>query len=143
MKKIIAALLALTCSIALATTWTEIADVKGVGRGAKGVFTSGSAASKPSSIDDGISLVGCSGLHFMVETVTTSLPTGQKFSAYDLNPVTGNWIPVSDGSLDWVTVAGTSQSWADAKVYADFSRITFEPSLGTTITGSMYLWCTY
>jgi hypothetical protein len=143
MRKLIAVLAVLTASAAFATTWTEIEDVKGIGRGVKGVFTSAAAAAKPAALTDGLNLVGCAGLHFMVETVTTAMPAGQKFAAYDLNPVTGNWVPIADGSMDWVTAAVTAQAWSDAKVYVDFSRITFEPALGTTITGSMYLWCTY
>lgn len=143
MKRIIALCLALFSTVALAdSTWTEVhrgmpANV----RGASGSFTSGTAsAACPTSATAGIDLTGLGALTFEVETVTTSMPVGKKFIACVRNAATGNWLPVSDASLDWVTSASTLQAWSAAYVLVDYGRIAWEPDFGTTITGTIYVY---
>jgi hypothetical protein len=89
--------------------------------------TTGTEAASQLTATSGISLVGVGGFSVHVETASNMTAAG-KLLAYLLNPETGNWLPVSDGSLDLTVAAVTGQAWSGFTVSGPYSRIAYVPS---------------
>lgn len=135
--------LALTILTAIAfpalatTTWSEVH--RGMPAGVhcvKGAFTLTTEAA-PTAATDGISLSDLDGLSVEAEAVT-AMTAGGRYLAYLYNPTTGNWAPVSDGSLDLTASAVTQQSWPGFTVTVPHGRIAWVPS-GIGVASDLYI----
>jgi hypothetical protein len=136
--KLSAALLALALAVpSYATeTWAK---------GARGAFSAvatcttgtGTEAAPTTSTSAGLSLAGIHGFTVHIETSGT-MTAGGKLLAYLFNPETGNWTPVSDGSLDLTVSAVASQSFSGFAVYGGGGRIAYVPS-GVGVASHIYI----
>lgn len=139
MKKLISLLvvaaLAVPIAVPATTTWAEITGLASNARGATATCTTGTE-SAPSASTAGISLRGTKGLLISVKTASGgNMTAGGKLLAYVLNPSTGAWAPVSDGSLDLTVSAVPEQAFSGFTVTADIGSIAWEPSgVGTAVT---------
>jgi hypothetical protein len=158
MKKTLAALalIALAGAALATTTWTAVTtDAAGKPlpnyvRAVKGwnpTATGTEPAPVTSTVStDGLDLRNLQGLSFEVETCSSvctlaggNMTAGGKLNAYLWNPVTGKWLPVSDGSLDLTVAAVPGQSFSGFTVTGDYSRIAMEPNgLGTSSATYIY-----
>ena len=132
---LLAALVAAVAAPVLATTtFTEPTTLPSYVRVSKAATTTGTEGA-PTSANAGLDLSGLKGFSVMVETANGSnMTAGGTFQAYLLNPVTGRWLRVSDGSLDFVSYATSLQSVSGFTVAMPYGAIAYEPNgVGTAV----------